>query len=156
MTKEEYFAELRKWYFYGFPVNELPCEWITEAWELPEVQDWLASDGFVRNVSKTGSLCYTRDYLAKLSACLSTEQVRKLYLVIRDACPTREEEFRPEFLVGFARHADAIPPALTREELAALLGFTAQQAEEYFRVVDAHGALPPPRWLDGGGDNIPF
>lgn len=154
MTKDEYFTELRKWYFCGFPVDDdLPCEWITEAWELPEVQNWIAGDGFARNVSKTGSLCYERSYLARLSACLSNDQVRRLYLAIRESCSTREAEFRPEFLSAFAEHAHAIPPALSDEEVAAQCGFAS--VEE----MNAHDerlwaeSVPPPADI---GDEIPF
>jgi hypothetical protein len=154
MTKDEYFAAVRAWPW-GFSLD-VPAEWIAEAWDFPEVQGNLVAGGFVRDVSKTGSLCHSQEYLESLADCLSTDQVRTFYLTIRDACATREEEFRPEFLIGFARHAHAIPPALTRDELAALLGFTPAEAKEYFRVVDAHGALPPPCGLGDGGDDIPF
>jgi hypothetical protein len=153
MTKDEYFAALREWYFCGFPVDDdLPHEWIAEAWELPEVQDWIAGDGFVRNVSKTGSLCYGRDYLANLSACLSDDQVRKLYLTIREVCSTREAEFRPEFLSGFAEHAHAIPPALTDGELAATMCLTIEEMKAYDEMLRTERVPPPP----GDMDDIPF
>jgi hypothetical protein len=160
-SKDEYLALVRKspWGGLGFRANPpVPVEWVREAWELPEIQGNVIPGGIVREVSKTGSLCLDPGYLASLSATLTTAQVAQLYLTIRESCATREEEFRPEFLAAFARHAHAIPPALTRDEITARLGMTAEEAVRYWQEVDH------PPWLNQpatsqpieSDDDIPF
>jgi hypothetical protein len=153
MTRDEYFAEVRRWPwgFFGSFALGVPKEWIAEAWDLPEVQAQLVAGGYVLYVSKTGSLCHDRDHLNTLSECLGSEQVRRFYLTIREANTTREVEFRPEFLDGFARHAKVIPPALTEEELAASMGFTVEELRAHDDRLRAE-AVPP----SSTGDAIPF
>ncbi len=102
MTKDEYFASVRKnpWSFPRSVVSDLPDQWIADAWELPQVQSEAIAGGIVRQVSKTGSLCESGEYLSRLAEVLSGEQVKRLYLAI-----------------------------LSKDELAALLGMTVEEME---------------------------
>ena len=153
MTKDEYVALIRSWPL-GWPgPPDAPIEWAREVWELPDVRENV-SYGLARDVGKTGSLCRTDEYLGWFADILTEEQVVRLYLDIRDkhGCAPREVEFRSEFLAAFARHAHAIPPALTRGEIAELLGLTAEEAEVYPDL---------PRWRSepptvGDDEEIPF
>jgi hypothetical protein len=61
-------------------------------------------------------------FLEFLSGVLTTEQVVAFFHQIRRGSPHRESEFRPAFEQAFARHAAALPPPLTREEVIDLLG----------------------------------
>ncbi|WP_439622276.1 hypothetical protein [Gemmata sp.] len=156
-TKGEYLAlvRTRPWGFSTSMSLGLPAEWVREAWDLPEVQGEVIPGGILRDVSKTGSLCQRGDYLSWLSETLSAAQVVRLYLDIRAACATREEEFRPEFLAAFAQHADAIPPPLSRGEVAEILGLTAEEAEAYWREVDTPRTLQLGPGIESDED-IPF
>ena len=73
----------------------------------------------------------TEEFLARLSAALRTSQVVALFRQIRDESPHREAEFRPQFERGFARHASALPPPLTRSEVVAALGLDEATAAEF-------------------------
>jgi hypothetical protein len=107
-------------------------DWIAAAWDTEAVQRSIAYD-MARDVSKNGELFCGQEFLEGLSAVLSTEQVVRLFHTIRDGSPHREEEFRPQFERGFARHAAALPPPLTRQEVVAALrafGFDEATAAE--------------------------
>jgi hypothetical protein len=132
MTKAEFLASVREWPW-GFPGPEerFPPDWISEAWEIPEVQSEFVGNGFVRDVSKTGCIWHTDEFMRMLAESLTTAQVVRFYTDIRDANTTRESEFRPQFLAWFSRHAHAIPPALTESELAASIGVTVEEMVAY-------------------------
>lgn len=98
-----------------------PPEWVAAAWDTDAVQASIAHD-LARDVSKNGEMSRRQKFLAKLSAALSTEQVVRLFHIVRSESPHRESEFRPQFTRGFARHAKALPPPLTRPEVVAALG----------------------------------
>jgi hypothetical protein len=92
-----------------------PAEWVAEAWELEEVQENLVGS-LARDVDKGLPLSCDR-FLELLSAVLTTDQVVAFFHRIRNGSPHRESEFRPAFERAFARHAAALPPPLTREEV---------------------------------------
>jgi hypothetical protein len=98
-----------------------PPDWVAAAWDTEAVQRSIAHD-MARDVSKNGELFCGQEFLEALSASLSTGQVVRLFHTIRDGSPHREEEFRSQFERGFARHVAALPPPLTRQEVAAALG----------------------------------
>src|SRR5688500_15823760 len=153
MTKDEYVALILSWPL-GWPgPPDVPIDWAREVWELPEVYENV-SYSIARDVGKTGSLCRTAEYLGWLADTLTGEQVVRLYLDIRDkhGCVLREEEFRPEFLAAFARHAHAIPPALTEGEVAARLGMTVEEMVTENERMHAESVSPPPC----DTDDIPF
>jgi hypothetical protein len=110
-TRELFLKEIEKFPWGGFPLNETPSDWMAEAWGNDSVREEL-SDSFARHVSKTGSLCYPREYLKYLSDALSVHQAVELFLYIRDRCSTRESEFRPEFEQAFPRCVSSLPPPL--------------------------------------------
>jgi len=107
-----------------------PPDWVAAAWETPAVQDAIVGS-IARDVSKCGELSFacTDEFIARLAATLTTEQVVRFYHALRDESPHREAEFRTEFLAGFARHAAALPPALTWRALVAAIGDDATAAE---------------------------
>ena len=124
MERADYIAALENdpWTFPavdGCP--DPPAEWVTAAWDTEAVQGSIAYD-MARDVSKNGELFCGSEFLAGLSAALSTEQVVRLFHTIRDRSPHRESEFRQQFEAGFAAHAAALPPPLTRAEIVAALG----------------------------------
>ena len=98
-----------------------PPEWVAAAWDTEAVQESIAHD-MARDVSKNGEMFCGSGFLAGLSAALSTPQVVRLFLKIRDWSPHRESEFRRQFEEGFAAHAAALPPPLTREQVISALG----------------------------------
>lgn len=100
--------------------SDPPPEWVAAAWDTEVVQESIASD-MAREVSKNGTMFCGDAFLEGLSAALSTEQVVRLFRRIRDESPHRESEFRPEFVAGFAAHAAALPPPLTRDEVLSAL-----------------------------------
>ncbi|MFO0825238.1 MAG: hypothetical protein U0792_19315 [Gemmataceae bacterium] len=156
-TKEEYFELIRSW-GYDWPGPEgSPVEWAREAWDLEEVQESQVYS-LAREVSKGGSLACTPEFLALCSAILTDLQVRRLYLQIRARSPHREEEFRPEFLAAFAQHSHAIPSALTRDDITARLGMTAEEAARYWQEVDHPPWLNQPNTSQPieSDDDIPF
>jgi hypothetical protein len=114
-TKGEYLQALRRnaWTFpyVGSEMGVPPADWVADAWELPAVRDSIYGGGICREYLKGNGLCCTKEFLAVLAASLRTEQVVRLYEDIRDAQPEREPEFRDDFLVAFAAHAHALPPA---------------------------------------------
>lgn len=108
-----------------------PQEWVRDAWDTKSVQESIASH-MARDVSKNGEILDRPEFLEWLSAALSTEQVVRLFHLIRAWSPDRESEFRPQFEQRFARHADALPPPLTRQGVVAALvarGFDRGTAE---------------------------
>jgi hypothetical protein len=124
MTKAEYFERIQKnpWTFPGVEgFDAPPAEWVSEAWELETIQGSIAYD-MARDVSKNGEIFCGPEYLGSLSEALTTDQVVRLFLKIREWSPHREREFRPQFEQGFARHASALPPPLTPREAAEALG----------------------------------
>ena len=98
-----------------------PREWVAAAWDSDAVQESIVAE-MARDVSKNGGLGWAVEFLAGLSDALSTEQLVRLFLTIRDGSPHRESEFRPQFEAAFAAHAAALPPPLTRAEVVAALG----------------------------------
>ncbi len=135
MGREEYLAAVQDdpWSFPaagGCP--DPPAEWIAAAWDMPSVHDAIAGE-MAREVSKNGELGCPPEYLGRLSAALRADQVVRLYRLIRDESPHREEEFRAGFEEGFARHAAALPPPLTRRQVIdalAEMGFDEATAGE--------------------------
>lgn len=123
-TREEYLQALREnpWTFpyVGAEGGPVPSAWIAEAWELEEVQFSIVQGGMAREIGK-GLGFGSDEFLALLSAVLTTPQVVELFLNLRHSNPHREEEFRPAFEHAFARHASALPPPLTRAEVIQLL-----------------------------------
>jgi len=122
MTKEDYLHAMSEngWTFpyVGAEMDTPPpADWIAAAWDLPEVQNSLVDGGILRDYSKGHGLACSAEFLAILSASLRREQVADFYLKIRRMQPTREDEFRSDFLAGFAAHAADIPPALTAEQV---------------------------------------
>jgi hypothetical protein len=124
MERADYLRALRgnPW---NFPAVEgcpdPPPKWVAAAWDTRVVQDCIASD-LARDVSKGGTMRCGPGYLEGLSAALSTEQVVRFFHLIRDQSPHREREFRPQFEQAFTRHAAALPPPLTRQEVIDMLG----------------------------------
>ena len=134
-TKEEYLRRLKinAWHF-PYPAGSPwegppgsgpeeappPAEWVAEAWELEEVQNNLIGS-LVRDVGK-GLPLSCDSFLECLATALTTDQVVAFFHGIRDGSPDRESEFRPAFERAFARHAAALPPPLTREEVIEALG----------------------------------
>jgi hypothetical protein len=106
-----------------------PAEWIAEAWELEEVQESLVGS-MARDVDK-GLPLSGYGFLEMLSEALTTDQVVAFFHRIRDGSPHRESEFRPAFESAFARHAAALPPPLTREEVIEALGCDPGGSEEF-------------------------
>lgn len=116
-TKEEYLRLLamNPWTFpyVGSEMGVPPAEWIQEAWELDDVQWNYLDGGIIRDYLKGQGMACSKEWMEVLSNALRTDQVVEFYLTIRNAQKEREWEFREDFLRGFARHAEAIPPALT-------------------------------------------
>ena len=91
-------------------IDETPPEWMAAAWDIDRVREEL-SYGLAREVSKTGSLCRTDEYLQFLSASLSVDRQLELFdYIVQHA--GRESEFRPEFERAFPHSASLLPPAL--------------------------------------------
>lgn len=150
MERAEYLEAVQEnpWTFpevEGYP--DPPPEWVAAAWDTEAIQESIASD-MARGVSETGALLCGEAFLEGLSAVLSAEQVVRLFHTIRDESPHRESEFRPEFERGFARHAAALPPPLTRPEVIDLLQVDEQTGQP---LVDGQ---PPTDEADG--DAIPY
>jgi hypothetical protein len=106
-----------------------PAEWVAEAWESEEVQESVVGS-LARDVGK-GLPLSCAGFLELLSAVLTTNQVVAFFHRIRNESPHRESEFRPAFERAFARHAAALPPLLTREEVIEALGFDPGEGEEF-------------------------
>jgi hypothetical protein len=142
-TKEEYLKALRRnpWTFpfVGSEMGVPPADWVSDAWDLPAVQESVFDGGIRRNYLKGLGLCCSKEFLAILSASLRTEQVVRLYEDIRGAQPEREPEFRDDFLAAFAAHAHALPPA----------GETTRRTPRY---------ISSQSWsvFDDEGDEIPY
>jgi hypothetical protein len=123
MTKAEYLRVIQEtpWVFpHVEGCDDPPPDWVAEAWDTDAVQGCLVA-ALVNDVSQNGELLCTPEFLMGLSAVHRTEQVLRLFHALRDGSPHREPEFRPQFEQGFARHAPALPPPLTREEVVARL-----------------------------------
>jgi hypothetical protein len=132
MTKAEYPERIQKNPWTILEVERFdspPAEWVSEAWELEKIQGSIAYD-MARDVSKNGEIFCGPEFLASLSEALTTDQVVRLFLKIREWSPHREPEFRPQFEQGFARHASALPPPLTPKEAAEALGLD-EMAEDW-------------------------
>jgi hypothetical protein len=112
-TREIFLHGIEEWPLGGIPLDETPPSWMADAWLIDSVREAI-SDEFARNVSKTGSLCYTDEYLDFLQRALTVEQLVELFLYIRDeqGCGSREAEFRPEFEQAFPKCVAALPPPL--------------------------------------------
>jgi hypothetical protein len=112
-----------------------PDAWVAAAWDTQAVQGSVLAE-IVSDVSKTGDLFFagTQDFWGRLSTALSTRQVVRLFRALRNESPHREAEFRPQFEQAFARHAAALPPPLTRREVAAALGLDDATAAEFLGV----------------------
>src|SRR5262245_44499417 len=110
MTKADYFERIQK-YPWSFPSVEgcvsPPQDWITEAWELQGIQGSLVYE-MANEVSKNGEMFCGPEFLTNLSEALTTEQVVRLFMEIRDRSPHRESEFRSEFEAGFEKHLSAL------------------------------------------------
>lgn len=130
MEREFYLNEVRSHPWHNFPWiegSEPPREWISEAWDLCEIQETHAAE-MARQVNKNGGLAHGPIYLALLSECLTTTQIVELYITIRRDTPYREDEFRPEFEEAFSRHAAHLPPPLTREQVMDAMGIDEAEA----------------------------
>ena len=111
--------------------DRVPADWGMAAWEMEAVRGTIV-DEMCRCVSKTGTVAWDAGSLAKIAAVLSTEQVVRLFRAIRDQSPHRESDFRPEFEAAFARHADSLPPLLTRAQIIEQLQIDEATARELF------------------------
>jgi hypothetical protein len=115
-TREVFLREIAGFPLGGFPLDETPPEWMAEAWGIDSVREAI-SDDLARDVSKTGSLCCTNEYLSFLERSLSGNRLVDLFLHLRERCGSRESEFRPEFERAFPKCADALPPRCRENQL---------------------------------------
>jgi hypothetical protein len=118
-TKEVFLKRIAAFPYGGFSLDETPPDWMREAWEIANVRECLSHE-ISRDVSKSGSLCCTNEYLSYLDAALTVDQQAELFIFIRDksGCGSREPEFRPEFEQAFPRCVPYLPPWLPRDPAA--------------------------------------
>ena len=132
MNRSEYIAALTAspWRFPDVDgAADVPSEWAADAWEVEAIRAPIVND-LLRGVSKVGKLWRDEKQLMKMSEVLRTDQVIALYEVLSNDSPHRESEFRPQFERIFARHANQLPPLLTREQIVELLGVHEDTAAE--------------------------
>jgi hypothetical protein len=75
-TRMVFLRAIEEFPYGGFPLDETPPEWMAEAWQIATVRNAISSE-MGRNVSKTGSLCHTEEFLAYLGKALTVEQLSK-------------------------------------------------------------------------------
>lgn len=109
-TREIFLRRIEESPYGGFVLDETPPSWFAEAWLINSVRIAISYD-LARDVSKTGKLRCTKEWLAYLHTALSAEQLVALFLYIRDerSCQFRESEFRPEFEHAFPKCVDHLP-----------------------------------------------
>jgi hypothetical protein len=115
ITKEVFLNQMAAFPYCGFDLAEIPPDWMAEAWQIDRVREGL-SYSFARDVSKTGSLCRTDEYLEFLNRSLTIEQQVNLFHYIMATCSSREAEFRPEFERAFPKCVDSLPPPLPQSD----------------------------------------
>ena len=116
LTEDDYFraVERSRSSFPCFP--GVPAEWLARAYQLEHVPSnllYILKD----RARDFGGLGVDRLVLEGLATFLPTERVVEMFTALREELPEREAEFRAEFETIFARHAAALPPPLTPEEI---------------------------------------
>ena len=97
-TKE---AFLRDFFDFDFSPDEIPSDWMAEAWEIDLIRKYLTSD-MTRMISKGCEIRYLPPFSALLVRSLTCEQIVSLYEEIRDGAYRHEDEWREGFEQMFA------------------------------------------------------
>lgn len=121
----------------------LPSEWISEAWDLPEVQSSVAAD-FVEEVRKWPPepfLDTTYRLMTVLPGALTWKQVVRLFEQFRERWPMCEPQLREEFAQFFPESEAAFPPSLAFAEVVKRLGGDEEDVLRLMRHYHDHPAL---------------
>jgi hypothetical protein len=127
MTRETYLEAVRespRRFAEDRQFTGLPAEWISEAWDLPEVQSTVAAD-FVEEVRKWPPepfLHETYPLMKVLPRALTRQQVVRLFVQFRERWPMCEPQLREEFEQFFPDSTASFPTALTVAEVTQRLG----------------------------------
>jgi hypothetical protein len=112
-TREHFLLLLEELPYGGFPFDEMPTQWMADAWETERIREELSGE-MARTVGELGELAYDAEYLSYLSRALTPQRQVELYTYLRDTCrhETREDEFRPSFERAFPACVSLLPPPL--------------------------------------------
>jgi hypothetical protein len=125
MTKDEFLRDPVASYYEG-SIRDLPSDWLRDAWDIeetdPEKSLRLSVTGEIWREVNKGCLPLIEGELQWLASFLQSNQVVQLYEDLRSDEPHREAEIRSAFLKSFPQSATALPPALSRGEIIAMLG----------------------------------
>jgi hypothetical protein len=141
MTQEEFLRDPVAVFLDG-RMEEMPDDWVRQAWDAEEDDPERSLRQFIigdiwREANK-GCLPLVAGQLRWLGHVLRCDQWADLYRDVRDQEPHREAEIREEFVRAAPDEQAYLPPPLTRDEVAALLG-----SEEAARELGVFDDDPP-------------